>query len=149
MWVFTSKGFISAVAHRDKPEHLMVRARRLEHLQAIFPGTEIQQIASSDYKYRITVSKDTFAAVMFQEIKRLTYDNFKNSIPDAEYHDACGQVWRTMHTLQPGSHMPAYHADLPDSEPVEGHDDAWDGPDPWPTFGDPDKYNDQLPGGLS
>lgn len=147
MWVFTSKGFISAVAHRDKPDHLMVRARRLEHLQAILPGQEVQQIASSDYKYRVTVSKDTFAGLMFQEITRLTYDNFKNSIPDAEYHDACSQVWRTMHTLQPGSHMPKYHADMfadddDDDEPLLDNDG-------WPIFGDPDKYDDRLPGGLS
>ena len=36
---------------------------------------------------------------MFQ----LDYDNFKRAIPDAEYHDACTEVWGVMHKLQPGN----------------------------------------------
>ena len=26
----------------------------------------------------------------------MAYDNFKNSIPDDDYHDVCLDVWRTM-----------------------------------------------------
>ena len=33
------------------------------------------------------------------------YDNFKAAIPDAEYHDACSEVWGAMHKLQPGSNV--------------------------------------------
>jgi len=107
MWVFTSKGFISAVRHRNKPDDFMIRARRQEHLKALFPGKQVTQLNNADYKYRVTVSDGDFKEMMLGEINALTYDNFKKSIPDAEYHDACSDVWQVMHRLQPGSYMPA------------------------------------------
>lgn len=119
MWVFTNKGFISAVAHRTKRGHLMVRARRLDHLQAIFPGIEVHQTNNADYKYRVTIHRDLLAAVMNKEIDGMQYDNFKNSISDHSYHDACSQVWRVMHALQPGSYMPPL-PDMFDDPPPEG-----------------------------
>jgi hypothetical protein len=103
MWLFTSKGFISAVKHRNKAGHFMVRARVAEHLRAIFPGEEVQEIASSDYKYRITVDSVALKRVMLEQIDSIRYDNFKDSIPDHKYHDACSRVWREMHKIQPGS----------------------------------------------
>ena len=106
MWIFTNKGFISAVQHRDKPQHLMVRARRLDHLKAIFPGEQVTQTENADYRYRVTVHRALFHLAVGREIAALDYDNFKNSIPDHEYHDACSSVWSVMHQLQPGSYMP-------------------------------------------
>lgn len=119
MWVFTNIGFISAVAHRTKRDHLMVRARRLEHLQAIFPGIEVHQTNNADYKYRVVIHRDLLAAVINKEIDGMQYDNFKNSISDHAYHDACSQVWRVMHALQPGSYMPPL-PDLFEEAPPEG-----------------------------
>ena len=33
---------------------------------------------------------------MINQIQTMTYDNFKASIDDVEYHDACLDIWRTM-----------------------------------------------------
>jgi hypothetical protein len=33
MWLYISDGFLSIVAHRDLPMHLLVRARHPEHIQ--------------------------------------------------------------------------------------------------------------------
>lgn len=37
MWVFLNNSFLSIVAHRDKPDVLIVRARRAGDIEAIFP----------------------------------------------------------------------------------------------------------------
>jgi hypothetical protein len=106
----------------------MVRARRREHLQAIFPGEPIRETQASDYKFRVQVSKEELTQAISREIaERLTYDNFKNSIEDHTYHDACSEVWRVMHRLQPGSWMPArpyYQSDIFDT--YEGEPPPWD-----------------------
>lgn len=148
MWIFTNRGFISAVQHRDDKDLLMVRARRLDHLKALFPGIEIIEMQSADYRYRVTVKRDVFSAVVLREIEQqLTYDNFKNSIADHSYHDACSSVWSVMMRLQPGR---SYPQDLTDDlfEEVPYRPPSDDYPD-FP-FGDESKYddNDRLPGGL-
>ena len=106
MWVFTSNGFISAVRHREQPDSLMIRARDQDHLKALFPGEAISQTENADYRYRITISQAAFSQFMLSQIENLQYDNFKNSIADHQYHDACSRVWGVMHSTQEGSYYP-------------------------------------------
>jgi hypothetical protein len=109
--IYHHDGLVSAVAHRDKLNLLLVRANEAEYLRAIFPTeADIYQMANADYKYRVTVSRDEFKAIMLQQHDGITYDNFKNSIPDHQYHDACAGVWSVMRNLQPGK---SYPQDLP------------------------------------
>ena len=103
MWLFTTRGFISAVAHRDHPGHLLVRARRSEHLRALFPDASISCTPRADYRYRAVVDRALFLARVLAEASCIDYDDFKGAIPDADYHDACQEVWGTLHKLQPGS----------------------------------------------
>ena len=77
MWLYLSPGFLSVVAHRTEPEKLLVRARHPDHIHAVFHRTVVQSTVA-DY------------------IKNMTYDNFKGSIEDANYHGVCLDVWRTM-----------------------------------------------------
>ena len=103
MWVFTTAGFVSAVAHRDKPSVMLVRARRSEHLRALFPESEVECTPHADYRYRAEITRELWLGTMLAQLAMVDYDNFKAAIPDAEYHDACSEVWGTMHKLQPGS----------------------------------------------
>lgn len=103
MWVFTSQGFISAVKHRDKANTLLVRARRAEHLDALLPGYPVTQSEKADYRYRCEVPRHALADILVDQVKAIEYDNFKNSIADNEYQDACSGVWAVMHRMQPGS----------------------------------------------
>lgn len=103
MWLFTTSGFVSAVAHRDEPGQVLVRARRGEHLRALFPGVEIECNPRADYRYRTTVSRAMWLARVLAQAGMIDYDNFKGAIPDADYHDACQAVWAELHKLQPGS----------------------------------------------
>ena len=41
MWIFLSGGFLSIVAHRHKPNHVLVRARNMNHLKELFQTLSI------------------------------------------------------------------------------------------------------------
>jgi hypothetical protein len=93
MWVCFNDGFVSAVEHRQDPSMLMVRARREEILQSLFPGVEIVLGGSTDYQYRVVVTKEAFAAVLSDRVSEISYSNFKNSVEDEELHDLYRQFW--------------------------------------------------------
>lgn len=100
MWIFTTKGFISIVQDRDTPDGFMIRARNRQHLVDLFPNAEVYSEAGSDYKWRARILKQEAVEVMTQTLADLEYDNFKNSITEHEYHDACLDVWTTMYNYQ-------------------------------------------------
>lgn len=103
MWIFTKHGFISAVKHRDSDKMLIIRARKAEHLKALFPGAEIVHNGSADYKYRVFVGRDEFSVWLACQADEVDYPNFKNAIADHEYHDAAHDVWAAMRQIQPGT----------------------------------------------
>jgi hypothetical protein len=41
MWIALTEGWLSIVAHRDKPDHLLVRARNPKHIRRAFPDEEM------------------------------------------------------------------------------------------------------------
>lgn len=100
MWLFTTKGFISAVAHIDKPNTMIVRARTRQHLKEVCPGAYITTSKDADYHFRTEMSKDRFAQIVDNAIREIDYPNFKNTIRDKKYHDAALNVWWDMRRLQ-------------------------------------------------
>jgi hypothetical protein len=98
MWIFTNKGFISVVADRGNPEtgNLLVRSRDRNHLEELFPQAEIFSKTPSDYKWRAWISRSDVSNLMQSQVDSLNYTNFKNSIEDDKYHDACLDVWEVM-----------------------------------------------------
>jgi len=100
MWIFLNDAFISAVQHRDDSDTLVVRARRREDLERTFPGEPITVSETSDYRYRVFVSKADFARVMIDKIEAIDYANFKNSVTEDDRHDAYAGVWRVMYGFQ-------------------------------------------------
>jgi len=101
MWVFTETGFVSAVARRDDPDHLVVRARdriSLEPLAAL-DADEIVLGAGSDYPYRIVCHRETFSRWIAGQIESIDYRNFKNRVYDTRGDDfahALMGVWTAM-----------------------------------------------------
>ena len=96
MWLYVSGGFVSIVAHRTEPEHLLVRARHPKHIASILPDANVTHMPSADYPYRTVARRGDVHRALTEYLLNLDYDNFKNSVPDPEYHDACRDVWRTM-----------------------------------------------------
>jgi len=101
MWIFLSDAFISVVAHRDKPDSLLVRARRQGDLERVLGADTVVDVTEdADYRYRATVSREKFAMLIADRAREIDYDNFKDAIRDDSYHDACLDVWATMRDLQ-------------------------------------------------
>lgn len=115
MWIATNKGFISVVT-ADPPRlpkaekkrlkgegrPLCIRARKAEHLAALFPGRKVYQWKARDYPARIFIGAETFAAFMAEQARSIDYSNFKSSVRDHELHDAYMGVWNVMHGYQYG-----------------------------------------------
>jgi hypothetical protein len=101
MWIFSEGGFISAVAHRDKKDTLLVRSRDRVSLDPLakFAEVKIKTTPDADYRYRIEVSKTVFAAWMSDQIEDLDYDNYKNRVHRTRGNDFAAplhDVWSVM-----------------------------------------------------
>ena len=62
----------------------------------MFPDVEITYMRTADYPYRVVLKRITVHEAIVEYLQTMVYDNFKASIEDFEYHDACIDVWRTM-----------------------------------------------------
>ncbi len=77
MWVFTTIGFFSVVAHRDDPHTLLVRARVREHLDALrrhhLPDLEIVALDDARYAFAAFVSRDEWEHAAQQLARDVDY----------------------------------------------------------------------------
>lgn len=101
MWIMLNNAFISVVDKAPNPDQLVVRARVEGHIEAVFPKAEVIRDASGDYLFRAFIDRVDVADAMFKAVMDINYPNFKNSIKDDRYHDACSRVWGVMSGLQP------------------------------------------------
>src|SRR4051812_24683091 len=115
MWCCLNDSFISVVQSRDDPNSLLVRARRKKHLTRHFPGHKIISTPTADYPYRVLVSRETFATVMVKAIAGITYDNFKNSVKDADLHSFYLSVWYRGRQLETPRRLPAFSLEEDDA----------------------------------
>lgn len=102
MWLMTTRGFYSAVQHRDDPDRLLVRARcraDLDALADLVPG-EPQRIETADYPWRIEVTRAAWQAAVQVLVAEVTYDNFKSAVHDEAHHAAYLRVWGVMQDLE-------------------------------------------------
>lgn len=113
MWLITENGFASVVAHRDKEDVLLVRARSRGDLEAFcrIAGEEgiealdpdsIWEDPSADYRWRIEAGQAAVADLARVLVERIDYDNFKLRVglhdPGREgvYHE----VWRELSKIE-------------------------------------------------
>ncbi len=78
-----------------KENHLLIRARRKEHLEsfAAGAGVEVKEDSDADYRYRVSILKSEFIAVMSEKMESIEYTNFKDSVSDDELHRLYMGVW--------------------------------------------------------
>lgn len=100
MWIFLSDGFLSIVAHRDEPGMLLVRARKRDHLEAAFPEADIEETLLADYRFRTTLPRVQVTARLAEFFCAIDYEDFRDSIRDEGYHEACFEIWKTLHNYQ-------------------------------------------------
>ena len=85
MWLYTSKSFVSVVAHKDNPGLLVVRARIKDDILELFPFAVVTHTTTTDYPYRANLKRSEVAAVVSQYIADINYYNFKSSVPKDDY----------------------------------------------------------------
>lgn len=122
MWVMLNDSFLSIVAHRTRRTCLLVRARRHQDIAVIFPHAKIIDGGGTDYEFRAVIKRRTVEAALVEEVKRINYDNFKDSIPpsDVRRHDVYLTVWTTLMRLA-NNPLRRFHAAC-DVMPVEQFD---------------------------
>ena len=95
MWIYLTEGAFSIVAHRDKPDHLLVRSRHPEAITRAFPNAEQYYIMDADYPYRADILRHLVSTTLMQRLALMTYDNFKNTVDDESYSQLLKNTWGT------------------------------------------------------
>ena len=104
MWIFHSGGFISVVAHNEKPDTLLVRARDEGSLLSLVEatGATLRHTPRADYPCRIEVAKRAFIEWLAEEVSSLDYTNYKAHMwterPD--FSTVLHEVWATMQGVE-------------------------------------------------
>lgn len=91
MWLFTKKGFYSAVAHETEPDTIHLRARFRFDLEQLLHGMthgEIVETPDSDYRFRTDISVDDWKDILVREASDIDYTNFKEAVHEGA--DGCG-----------------------------------------------------------
>ena len=102
MWIFCD-GFISVVAHSEKPDTLLVRARDEDSLLSLVEatGATSRHTPSNDYPYRIEVLRTAYSAWLGDQVSNLDYTNYKAHMwsERPEFGAALHDVWAAMHQV--------------------------------------------------
>lgn len=107
MWVMTTRGFYSAVQHRDEPTQVMIRARCKEDIDALvelIPDAKPYELLRSDYAWRIETSQAKWIEALVQMSLEVDYDNFKDAVKSQKHKNAYMDVWFDLLKLEEGGH---------------------------------------------
>ena len=96
MWIAHSEGWLSIVAHRDRPDHLLVRARAHDHITSMFPDAEIYEPGRCDYRFRADILRTVVAETLMERLETIEYDDFKSSLSSHRLHRAMVDIWTIM-----------------------------------------------------
>lgn len=100
MWIFLNDAFLSIVDKGGDGTTLLVRARRKEDIEHLFPDAEVSKTPANDYRFRARVNREKVAQAMGDAIRSIHYPNFKGSVKERTRHDAYMDVWAVMHRFQ-------------------------------------------------
>ena len=106
MWVFTTAGFYSVVAHRTRHGYVLVRARTradMEALKAWIPDLQVFEDQAADYRWRAAVTTANWQNALASLAGAIDYDNFKDAVAERQGHDRAriySGVWSLLRVLQ-------------------------------------------------
>lgn len=106
MWLCLPDSFLSIVDKAVSPQCLCVRARRREHILAVFPGAAVQDTPGNDYPFRAEIFRPEVARVIAERVLDIDYANHKEATRDEGLHSAYSAVWGVMRRLE-GPRKPA------------------------------------------
>ena len=102
MWIVLNKSFLSIVKNRNDENQLLVRARVKGDIEKVFENADVFEDENADYKYRAYIDRKNVADKISDELLKINYDNFKNSVSKDEYNrkNAYMNVWSALNKLQ-------------------------------------------------
>lgn len=127
MWTMTTRGFFSAVQHRDDADLLVVRTRdhsdaehlndwyqdwlnelaAIDTLEAVammaVASPEVVQYPHADYPWRVILPRTAYGAFMAEAVEDLDYGNFKDAVKTTQGPDRAqvyGSVWAALLRLE-------------------------------------------------
>lgn len=115
MWLCTTTGFYSAVAHKNEKDLLVVRSRVLQDSEALAAWTNLRRLGEdpevvevvayqqSDYPWRVIIRRTEWAAFVAAEATSIDYTNYKNAVTakqGRERHDIYSRVWSALLALE-------------------------------------------------
>lgn len=100
MWVFLNNSFMSIVAAKGKKNMLLVRARVNGDIEKVFPKAIVATTPANDYRYRAFIPRDVVAKAMADQVRKIDYPNFKDSVKEDLRHDHYMQVWMAAFAMQ-------------------------------------------------
>src|SRR3954447_18074404 len=100
MWIMMNNSYLSIVSKDCGPAELLVRARRANDIEKVFPKATVTRRTDSDYLYRAVVPRDVVKQALAAMIDLIDYPNFKDSVEDGPLHAAYVSVWCAMAGLQ-------------------------------------------------
>lgn len=93
MWIIMNKSFLSIVEHPKNKKFLMVRARKKEDILQVFPKCKIWESSKRDYQWRTFLLRREVAIAIGNNVLRINYSNFKNSVLDENRKSAYTEIW--------------------------------------------------------
>jgi len=104
MWIMLNDAFLSIVKKDVRDDELLVRARRLGDIEKVFGrDVVVTRSTDSDYLFRAAIKRDAVVRAIQNEVLRIDYGNFKDSVAETELHDAYLSVAEALR------HAGAYH----------------------------------------
>ena len=102
MWICFNDAFVSAVADPKNPGTLKVRARKREHLETLFPGVEIHELAQHRLPLPGVRQRSWISPTSWLDARAMAidYGNFKNSVKDKKLHDLYAGFWHDHYQYQ-------------------------------------------------
>lgn len=102
MWVFLNDAFVSIVQHKEHRDKLIVRARFAGDLELVFPDLagRVKKTPNADYRFRVIVDRSRVMNALMEEVGRIDYPNFKDSVDDWKRAQVYMSVWSTMFNAQ-------------------------------------------------
>lgn len=112
MWIITNRGLVSVVEDRDDRDTLIVRARQDGLLEELLADAEIKALVwqdeYADYPNRVRLSRLDFTNLVYSQVLKIDYPNFKNSVKDRKLATLLMSVWTTLSSLGMGKYY-GYH----------------------------------------
>lgn len=113
MWIFTTAGMLSVAEDPADSTRVLVRSRDKESIATAVSGIavaygedledKILVDAGTDYKYRVSATKEDFANFLAHEVLNyITYPNFKGALQEARgatWGRAALNVWSAMWSI--------------------------------------------------